>query len=139
MLGATVELESPPSLTRRARRALAGPVLVVEDDPDVREGLIAIVEEMGLAAIGAGNGHEALIVGRREQPCLILLDLMLPVMNGWDFRAAQLQDPALADVPVIVVTAAGNADREARRLGAAVGLAKPFEIEALQEAVARCC
>jgi CheY-like chemotaxis protein len=139
MLGVMLDYyDRPMRQTTRQERAAMGPVLVVEDDPDVRDGLIGIVEEMGFKVIGAENGAEALALGRRVKPCLILLDLMLPVMNGWDFRLAQEQDPELGDVPVIVVTAAGDAEREARALGAAAGLSKPFAIDELQEVVARC-
>ncbi len=82
------------------------PVLVVEDDPDVREVMIAIVEREGHRAVPARSGAEALQFLRNGlNPCLILLDLMAPVKNGWEFRAEQNADPHLASIPTIVVSA----------------------------------
>jgi len=85
------------------------PVLVVEDDPDVREVMIAVVENEGHTAVPAENGAEALQLLRNGlHPCLILLDLMMPVKNGWEFRAEQNADPHLAAIPTIIVSAAGK-------------------------------
>ncbi|TMA82071.1 MAG: response regulator [Deltaproteobacteria bacterium] len=85
------------------------PVLVVEDDPDVREVMIAVVENEGHTAVPAENGAEALQLLRNGlNPCVILLDLMMPVKNGWEFRAEQNADPHLAAIPTIIVSAAGK-------------------------------
>ena len=80
-------------------------ILIVEDDFDIREALTQILEEEGYAVREAANGREALDVAARELPSLILLDLMMPVMNGWQFRAEQIKDPRLAPVPVLVISA----------------------------------
>src|SRR4051812_17571750 len=87
-----------------------GCVLVVEDEADLRALIVGLLEGDGYAAVGASNGEEALDVLRTtpRRPCLILLDLMMPRMDGWAFRAAQRRDPALASIPVVVVTGYGS-------------------------------
>jgi CheY-like chemotaxis protein len=81
-------------------------VLVVEDDDATRESLERFFEDHGYEVISAKNGSEALaLLGAGERPALILLDLMLPVMDGWQFRKAQLADPRYSGIPVVVVTA----------------------------------
>ncbi len=109
-------------------------VMVVEDDALIREMVMQVLAGEGFTAIGASNGEEALQHLREERvhPALILLDLMMPVMNGWQFRAKQLQDPALAGIPVIVMSASDDGDVPAE---ARVG--KPFEIEVLLDTVSR--
>ena len=113
---------------------MAETVMVVEDDTLIREMVMQILAGEGFTAIGASNGEEALRQLRQEPltPSLILLDLMMPVMNGWQFRAKQLEDPALAEIPVIVMSATDDGDVPAEeRVG------KPFEIDALLAAVGR--
>ena len=109
-------------------------VMVVEDDVLIREMVMQVLAGEGFTAIGASNGEEALQHLREERihPDLILLDLMMPVMNGWQFRAKQLQDPALAGIPVIVMSASDDDDVPAE---AHVG--KPFQIEVLLDTVSR--
>src|SRR5947207_15447872 len=81
-------------------------ILIVEDDFDIREALTQILEDEGFQVRCASNGREALEVATSgPAPRLILLDLMMPVMNGWQFRAEQLKDPRLAEVPVLVISA----------------------------------
>lgn len=71
--------------------------------------------------------------------CLILLDLMMPVMDGWAFRVEQRQDPNLRDIPVVVLSAAMDPAQEAARLGAIAGLGKPLNIARLLNLVAQYC
>jgi CheY-like chemotaxis protein len=79
-------------------------VLVVEDERDLRQRLCQLVAGTGHAALGAADGQEALeIIRARGQPCLILLDVAMPVMNGPAFRAVQLQNPTLQHIPVAVM------------------------------------
>jgi CheY-like chemotaxis protein len=81
-------------------------VLLVEDDPDLREMTALLLEDEGYQVCAVGNGLEALnqlLDG--PLPGLILLDLLMPVMNGWEFRAHQQRDPRLAPIPVVVITA----------------------------------
>lgn len=117
-------------------------VLVVEDDPDVRDAILEMLEDHDYASVPAANGKEALDrlrAGEQEQPCLILLDLMMPVMDGWQFRAEQTQDEMLSRIPVVVVTAHPNARETAEKMGASGFLRKPFTMKALLEMVERYC
>ena len=110
--------------------------MVVDDDADIREALCDILEDEGYATIAAGNGQVALekLHGGRK-PCMILLDLMMPVMDGWKFREAQQRDPELAKIPVVVITAAG---KQASALSPRV-LPKPLKVEEVLQAVADYC
>src|SRR5690349_18126466 len=84
-------------------------VMVVEDDRAIRETLCALLVDEGYRATGAANGREALDILRRDdRPCVILLDLMMPVMDGPTFRAEQLQDPNLRSIPLVIITAGGH-------------------------------
>lgn len=113
-------------------------ILIVDDDRDIRETLKELVEQEGLAAICAENGEDALAELRTGNvlPCVILLDLTMPVMDGFAFRAAQLADPALAAVPVVVMTADGNLEDKRKRIGAERALRKPMEVDELLDVIA---
>jgi CheY-like chemotaxis protein len=91
-------------------------VLIVEDDPDTRQMLAMLLTHESYEVMTAANGREALAAMRERRPCLVLLDLMMPVMNGWDFRREQLADPKLADVPVRCLTAVFDIGRVADEL-----------------------
>jgi CheY-like chemotaxis protein len=108
-------------------------VLVVEDDHDTREAFAAVAESLGLLAATAVNGLDALDRLRSGlRPCLIVLDIAMPVMDGFAFRREQLADPSLADIPVAVMSGGGWATEvDARKLGLAVFLAKPVDPEQL--------
>jgi CheY-like chemotaxis protein len=109
-------------------------VLLVEDDADVRGALELVLKRKGYRVTCAANGQEALESMRCTEtpsPSLILLDLMMPVMDGWEFRAEQLKDPALKDVPVIVISADACAEDHAASIGAVAYLKKPFEFQQL--------
>ena len=82
-------------------------VLIIEDDPTIREVLVEVLGEHGYDAVGAANGREALDALDRsvDRPCVILLDLMMPVMDGRSFREQQLLRPELSGIPVIVLSA----------------------------------
>ena len=86
----------------------------------------------------AGNGDEALSVSREWQPDLIVLDLMMPVMDGWTFRTRQRQVDTLAEVPVVVTSAANNLRTQRDVLEPCVLLPKPFELDDLLGAVQSC-
>src|SRR5688500_17713436 len=87
-------------------------VLVVEDDEGIREALCDLLATEGFDVTSAVHGADALekLRGNGEKPNVILLDLMMPVMDGWAFRAEQRRDPALAAIPVVVITASRSAD-----------------------------
>lgn len=107
------------------------PVLIVEDDPDSRNMLAALLGLHGYRSVVASNGLEALEAARQERPGVILLDLMMPVMDGQAFRQEQLNDSTLASVPVIVLSAHARTPELAEALGAAAYLLKPFDLDQL--------
>jgi two-component system, chemotaxis family, chemotaxis protein CheY len=120
----------------------AAPVLVVEDDPDVREAIREIVEYEGYEVAEASNGKEALEYLRvRPGPCLVLLDLMMPVMNGFDFLDAVARDPKLASLHVVILSAAARDRIEAtvRAHGAKGYLTKPVQLETLVDTIKKFC
>jgi CheY-like chemotaxis protein len=112
-------------------------VLVIDDDDDVREGLVVLLESAGYTAAGAANGDEALAMLRAgSEPCLILLDLWMPVKTGWGFRMEQMREPRLARIPTVVLSA-----DEARRdmHGVAATLPKPLDFAQLFDLVEYHC
>jgi CheY-like chemotaxis protein len=116
-------------------------VLIVDDDHDVREALREVLQDHGYDVLEAVNGHDALALLRGETlpPCLILLDIMMPVMDGWQFREAQQSDPRLAKIPVVVLSAHGQAPGSGGRMDAAAFLKKPVQLPPLLATVARYC
>jgi two-component system, chemotaxis family, chemotaxis protein CheY len=113
-------------------------VLVVDDDPDILEALSEILEAEGFEIRRARNGKEALERLEPDPPQLILLDLMMPVMDGWEFAQRMRQRPPdVARIPVIVLSADRNVGSKATELGAVGHLAKPFELNDLLEMVRR--
>jgi CheY-like chemotaxis protein len=108
-------------------------LLVVDDDPDVRELMSQLLELEGHRAQGAADGREALALLRLgPRPDAILLDLRMPGMNGWEFRAAQLAAPELASIPVYVLTADRTQELENIRSLRATGFFhKPLDVDAL--------
>jgi CheY-like chemotaxis protein len=115
-------------------------ILVVDDDYDMQDAISESLEIEGHETTCVSNGREALDYLRDgERVCVILLDLMMPVMNGWEFRERQLQNSELASIPVVVVTADGNADEKARKLSADGFLRKPLRAEELLSTVEKFC
>ena len=91
-------------------------ILVVDDDRDNREMFATLLATHGYRVALATNGAEALAVMRQQVPCAVLLDVQMPVMDGWEFRRQQVADPALATVPVICLTGVAP-DDDQKRLG----------------------
>jgi two-component system chemotaxis response regulator CheY len=115
-------------------------VFVVEDDADIRDMIRQILELEGYSVRTASDGHDALMQIRHgEPPRVILLDLMMPGMNGWEFRSAQLDDPSLASIPVIVLSGDGTVAAKAGTMNAAGFLRKPVDLSTLLETVGRFC
>lgn len=116
-------------------------ILLVEDDVDIRLDLADILRAEGYDVSTAANGQEALdfLGTNSEQVGLILLDLMMPVMNGWDFRARQLEEPALTAIPVVLLSGAGDVARHALALKTAGYLIKPLRLDSLLGIVSRLC
>jgi CheY-like chemotaxis protein len=121
------------------RRMHSGTVLLVEDDDDIRGSIAEILREEGFEVVGASDGDEALrfLRGAAEPPRLILLDLMMPVMDGWAFRAAQLADERLAKIPVVILSAATDVRRHAQQLRVDDYLVKPLDVPLLLNAIER--
>lgn len=113
-------------------------ILVVEDDKDLRETLRQALELEGYVTVCAENGQVALrYLATGAKPCVILLDLMMPIMDGWTFRQELLKDPALAEIPVVVMTAA-SANRAAAAAAEAV-LFKPLHMGKVVDVVQEHC
>ncbi|MGE0703156.1 MAG: response regulator [Vicinamibacterales bacterium] len=113
-------------------------MLIVEDDDDLREMMAQLLTLEGFRAETAANGRAALEYLRRDDlPDLILLDLMMPIMDGWEFRRLQSEDPRLASLPVIVLSALEPP--RASDLGGATFLTKPLDFDRLLELVRRYC
>ncbi len=114
------------------------PVLIVEDDADLREMMAQLLTLEGFQAETVANGRDALEYLRTSDlPDVILLDLMMPIMDGWEFRRRQRQDPALAKVPVVVLSALDAA--RAQDLEEAAFLKKPLDFDRLLQLVRRYC
>ncbi len=105
--------------------------LVVDDDPSIREVLEIVLDQDGYEVRTASNGRIALEILSDWQPAVILLDLMMPVLDGRGFRTEQLRDAHLAPIPVIVLSAANDARQQASTMGAAACLQKPFDADQL--------
>ena len=122
----------------KTRDPAQGIVMVVEDDRDLREMIRHALELQGHQVVEAADGREALDKLRQGTiPGLILLDLMMPGMDGWSFRAAQTSDPALATVPVVLISAHGQLDQHAAALQADGFFRKPVNISSLLNTVDR--
>jgi CheY-like chemotaxis protein len=107
-------------------------ILVVDDDADLAEVLDRVLEKSGYQVTWARNGEEALRCLRDEEGLeVVLLDLMMPVMNGWEFRAEQLKDPQLSDIPVVVFSGHGKLEQNASSIGAVANLPKPISLQEL--------
>lgn len=114
-------------------------ILIIEDDEDIRETLVDALCDEGLPAVGAADGASALSFLRASptRPEVIFLDLMMPGMSGADFLAAQRSVPALAKIPVVILSADAGVRAKAAELGASDGLRKPIRLQKLIEAAAR--
>jgi CheY-like chemotaxis protein len=125
-------------------RALVAPsarILLVEDDPALRSALAEILRENGYEVACAADGKDALAqLDARPIPAMILLDLAMPVMDGWAFRAEQRRDPRFAEIPTVVLSASlSGGDARLEALEPAAALAKPFDLDRLIETVQRLC
>jgi DNA-binding response OmpR family regulator len=114
-------------------------VLVVEDDTATRQLLATCLQMEGFNVQTATNGEEGLEQMRQRVPCVVLLDLMMPVMSGEQFRCAQLKDPSLARVPVVCISAMYDARERAKHIKAAACINKPFDILEVVDVVREQC
>jgi two-component system response regulator MprA len=112
-------------------------VLVVDDQEVIRDTLQTALDDEGFTVECAANGREALDILARWDPCVILLDLMMPVMDGWAFCEEQRRSGDRT--PVVLLSAAGGLDEQARVLCAAAFIAKPFDIDHVISAIEGVC
>jgi CheY-like chemotaxis protein len=116
-------------------------ILVVEDDAEIRGAILEILEDRGYEPRPAINGKDALsiLAQLKRRPCLILLDVMMPVMDGRTFREVQLRSPQLADIPVVMISASRDVEDTAAELGVLEYLKKPVEMRTLLSLTERYC
>jgi CheY-like chemotaxis protein len=113
-------------------------IMVVDDDADVRDAVTDLLEGHGYAVIPASNGQEALDeLKAGEKPSLILLDVMMPIMDGQAFSAEQQADPELADIPVVVFTAFAAALDKMKEMKSFARIEKPVQADQLLNSVDR--
>lgn len=113
-----------------------GDILVVEDEPEMADAMLRVLNLAGYAARSAGDGSEALAAVADRRPALVLLDILMPVMDGWQC-ARELRRRYGDSLPIVVVTAAEHARHRAAELGADAVLPKPFELRDLLDVVSR--
>jgi len=119
---------------------MACPVMVIEDDDDIRDDLAFLIHADGHDVVTASDGAEALAkLAEVAKPCIILLDLMMPVMDGWEFRERVREIGDLDDVPIVLVSGVAEIKDAARKLDAADYLAKPVDLDKLAEIVDAHC
>lgn len=116
-------------------------VLVVEDDISIRESLAETLEDFGYDVVSAVNGKQALqkLKESAHRPCLILLDLMMPIMDGRAFRQVQRECPEIADIPVVVLSAYRDVEAEVREMAVSDFVKKPLRLDELLGITRRYC
>ncbi len=115
-------------------------ILIIEDDSPIRETLVEFLEMEGFETTSAENGQVGLTRLQDEPaPNLILLDLMMPVMDGLQFRMRQLEDPKMRDIPVVIMSADGHAPQKIGHLGKVSYLKKPSNLQTILDVIANNC
>jgi two-component system, chemotaxis family, chemotaxis protein CheY len=111
-------------------------ILLVEDDKDISDSITEILSSEGFEVIRAGNGREGLeALKQHSETRLILLDLMMPVMDGFEFQAAIASEPGYAKIPIVVMSADGHVREKKARVSAVEYLRKPVDIDVLIDTV----
>ena len=119
---------------------MAAEILIVEDDSALREALAQVLSDEGYELLAARDGLEAVnCLKKGHRPDVILLDLSMPVVNGWEFRMFQKRDPELADIPVVLITAGGYSREEVAWLEPAALIHKPLDLPVLLDVIRRNC
>lgn len=117
---------------------MSAPLMVIDDDDDLRTALDLIMTAQGYQVTAFGDARRALsALENGTTPFLILLDLMMAGMSGWEFREAQLENPALSEIPVVVLTAANTLTDGVHTLSDVEVIGKPFTLDALVAVVER--
>jgi CheY-like chemotaxis protein len=114
-------------------------MLVVDDDPDVRGSVSQLLDTKGYSTVQAENGQKALDILKTTPhlPCLIILDLAMPVMNGYQFLALRAQDPTLRDIPVVIISGNSQAGATLKEIDAY--LTKPINVDRLIDVIDQHC
>jgi CheY-like chemotaxis protein len=114
-------------------------ILLIEDDRDICAAVVEVLADEGFETVTVANGVEGLkrLRSSHPRPFLIVLDLMLPIMDAWEFRAAQKSDATMADIPVVIFSANPKIAQHADELGAEAIIRKPPNLEELLEIVTR--
>jgi CheY-like chemotaxis protein len=129
-------VQTPVSLPELSCRS----ILVVDDDPDVRDAVASILVDEGYGVTGVSSGREALRhLQQHMRPSLILLDMMMPEMDGWLLRQELKKSPELASIPIVILSGHGDVRDAALALGAVDYLRKPLRIDSLLEIAERYC
>ena len=129
--------DSSVAKTRPPPKRASAVVLVVDDESDLRQLVADLLSWHGYDVVLAQHGREALERLCEHCPDLVLLDLNMPVMDGWQFRAEQrrLLEPGLVNIPVLILSGADGADKHAAKLGVVGAIEKPFDPDRLLDAV----
>jgi CheY-like chemotaxis protein len=115
-------------------------ILIVDDHADIRDGMRQLLEAEGYGVETAGNGREALaLLFAGLRPCVIVMDISMPVMNGFEFRQEQLKHPEIADIPFIAYSAIVDLKRHGQHLQAAGYLEKPVELQHMLHIIRQHC
>ena len=115
-------------------------ILIVEDDSALREALAQVLSDEGYELFSARDGLEAVnCLKKGNRPDVILLDLSMPVVNGWEFRMFQKRDPELARIPVVLITAGGYSREEVAWLEPSALIPKPVDLDVLLAVIRRFC
>jgi CheY-like chemotaxis protein len=113
-------------------------ILLVDDDPSIQGAISMLLQREGFTVACAGNGQQALdLLSTSQRPALILLDMLMPVMNGLEFRIAMQQDRRLAGIPVVVLSATPGAEEHPNLPPPQAVMPKPFDIDQLLDVVER--
>jgi CheY-like chemotaxis protein len=121
-------------------RERAATVLVVEDDPGNRDSVVELLDSFGHRAVGVRNGREAIeYLHTHPRPCLILLDLIMPEMSGYELMDYRANDPDLQAIPVVLMTGTFNFAEWHRLEGAVMCLSKPIDVQLLVKVVGLFC
>jgi two-component system, chemotaxis family, chemotaxis protein CheY len=110
-------------------------ILVVEDDETIRKVITDVLEDRGFRVLTAANGAEALEVVGRERPDVVVLDLLMPVMHGWDFMESYSERTGGQAIPIVVVSVNPALPRSFSRFGVQAVVAKPFDVDDLLDSV----
>lgn len=114
-------------------------VLIIDDDPAIRKSLGRLLRIEGYDTAEAADGREGLDAARDARPCVILLDLMMPRMNGWEFAREQKQDADVARIPVVVISAHGTERQLAATVPADAYFEKPLDFDRLLQTIEKFC